>query len=65
MYDIGNQQRLHRLMIAYGQSSRYIGGVYYHTTIICGIVKSCAADANNRLRHSGLSAQIATRPLDS
>ena len=52
-------------MIAYGRSSRYTGGVYYQTTITRGIVKSCAADANNRLRHSGLGVQIATRPLDS
>ena len=60
-----NRQRLRRLMIAYGRSSRYTGGVYYQTPITRGIVKSCAADANNRLRHSGLGVQIATRPLDS
>lgn len=59
-----NKQRLRRLMIAYGRSRHYDGGVYYYTDSARAVVESCAATANERLRDAGLGAQIITRPIN-
>ena len=59
-----NRQRLRRLMIAYGRSRHYDGGVYYYTSSTRAVVESCAATANERLRDAGLGAQIVTRSLN-
>ena len=60
-----NKQRLRRLMIAYGRSRHYDGGVYYYTDSARAVVESCATTANERLRDAGLGAQIITRPIET
>ena len=60
-----NKQRLRRLMIAYGRSRRYDGGIYYYTDSTRHVVESCATAANERLRDAGLGPQIITRSIET